>query len=181
MRRDLRGADEIDEMDAFRDARAAAEQRGEEFPPVRQGRYVLREAVQVEVQGQRDTRSDALPPHSEEPSMVTKLVTKSPRTPHEIAAEVAALRAMKPYVRQHGMFGNDNHACIDAQVEVLEQRLTEDQIWDRYNRGPDGDDEDADDDQSLLDCACAARNWMVGVDSEAPSEGWKVLDNRRTT
>ena len=49
------------------------------------------------------------------------------RTGKEIAAEIAKLKKMKPDVRKTSMFGDNHHDAIDAQVDVLERKLTLDQ------------------------------------------------------
>ena len=41
------------------------------------------------------------------------------KTEEQISAEIAALVALKPKVRQRTAFGDDNHAAIDAQLAVL--------------------------------------------------------------
>lgn len=91
------------------------------------------------------------------------------RTKEEIAAEVATLRAMQPNVRHHGMSG-DNRAAIDAQIAVLEGGWTENRIYDEF-----GDESAEEFEQNLLDEALNARQWMVGDETEPPSEGWKPL------
>ena len=48
-----------------------------------------------------------------------------------------------------GMFGSDNHRNIDVMIEVIEEDLDEDEIYDRYEN-PD-DEEDRDELESALD------------------------------
>ena len=43
-----------------------------------------------------------------------------------IDAEIAALKAITPRVRRRTLFGDDNHAAIDAQIEVLASEDPED-------------------------------------------------------
>lgn len=84
----------------------------------------------------------------------------------EIQAEIAKLKAMKPNVLPRSRFGDDHHAAIDGQVEVLSRRLTTNQIFNSYE----------DERQNILDAALEARDWLDG-ESEAgsPSEGWAEL------
>lgn len=91
----------------------------------------------------------------------------------EIEAEIAALTAMKPNVRQFSAFGDDHHQAIDAQIETLTNRLNVDQVHDGY-----GEDAMADEfSQNELDAALEASDWMLGLaaDDEPPSAGWQSL------
>lgn len=91
------------------------------------------------------------------------------KTNEQINAEMAALTAMKPTVRHHSAFGDDNHEAIEAQLSVLRERMDTDEIYDAW--GDEDTDEFA---QNVLDEALAARDWMIG-DEAAPSEGWAAL------
>lgn len=90
-----------------------------------------------------------------------------PSRPDEnaIRDEINRLKQMKPNVRRGGMFGGDHHASIDFQIEVLERRLTEDQIWDRS----EGDDD------PQRDAAMEARRWLDGEETDLPSKNWEEL------
>ena len=92
------------------------------------------------------------------------------KTEEQINAEVEALVAVKPKVRELTAFGDDNHAAIDAQLAVLRERMDHDDVYDAYG------DEDSDDfDQHTLDAALSAHDWMVGTlaaGEGSPSEGW---------
>jgi hypothetical protein len=91
------------------------------------------------------------------------------RTQAEILAEADTLETMKPTVRSSSAFGDDHHAAIDAQVQVLRDRMTQDDIYDTWG------DEDADDfAQNVLDEALATHEWMHGH-GPAPHEGWADL------
>jgi hypothetical protein len=107
--------------------------------------------------------------------------TKTRKTEAEIDAEIAALEAIRPTVRHFTFFNDDNHAAIDAQLSVLRQRMTADELHDAFGDPTDlmGDDDSLDDDeapfdQHALDNALEAFDWMIG-DGEgvAPSESWK--------
>jgi hypothetical protein len=105
------------------------------------------------------------------PSPTNESIAMSTRpTPEEVAKEVTKLRQMKPSVRKENMFGDNHHEAIDAQIEVMEKRLDEDDIYAAY-----GDDTAEDFSQNLLDSAIEDRRWLDGEESEAPSAGWQDL------
>ncbi len=87
------------------------------------------------------------------------------RSKEEIQKEIETLREMKPKVRQFSAFSDDHHAAIDAQIEVLEEDLDDDDVYERF-------EEDA---QNILDEAIHALEWMNGENDEAPSVGWADL------
>ena len=87
------------------------------------------------------------------------------RTGKEIAAEIATLKKMKPDVRKTSMFGDNHHDAIDAQVDVLERKLTLDQCWDEF----------ADDRENVQSAANEAAEWLDGSTDDLPSDGWKEL------
>lgn len=92
------------------------------------------------------------------------------KTKEQIAAEIAKLTEMKPSVRRGSAFGDDHHAAIDAQIDVLTDWMDEDAIYDAWG------DEDADEfAQNVLDAALEAYNWMYSTNTEAPSEAWAEL------
>ena len=90
-------------------------------------------------------------------------------TAEQIQAEIALLIEMKPNVRQYSAFGDDNYAKIDAQIEVLEENLSEDDIWDRW----DSDECEANGD--IRFCAEGALEWKLGESDSKPSDEWKPL------
>jgi hypothetical protein len=93
------------------------------------------------------------------------------RKSHEqINNEINALRTIKPTVRKTNAFHEDNHEAIDAQIAVLEERMSHDDVYDTWG------DEDTDEfSQHLLDAALRACDWMSGdlAESEgSPSSDW---------
>lgn len=92
-------------------------------------------------------------------------------TKKEITAEVKALKKMKPNIRERTAFGEDNQAAIDAQINVLENDMGDDAIYDQY--GGD-DEEETDANRHELDNALEARRWLDG-DKGKPSDNWKSL------
>ena len=82
-------------------------------------------------------------------------------------SEADRLRAIKPGVPHHSVFGNDNHAAIDAQICVLQERMDLDAIHREYGS-----------DDYVLACALSARDWMDGAladDELPPAESWEGL------
>lgn len=74
---------------------------------------------------------------------------------------------MKPRVRHYSKFGDNHHASIEAQIEVLTERLDEDTIYDKQS--------DGDWNENTVGCALEARRWLDGEEDSPPSEGWKGL------
>jgi len=54
------------------------------------------------------------------------------KTPEEIDKQIEALKAIRPKVRPFSAFGDDNLAKIDAQIQVLEEDMDYDDIWDEW-------------------------------------------------
>jgi hypothetical protein len=99
-----------------------------------------------------------------------EIIGKTPKTDEAISAEITALDALKPKVPRYGHFGDDNHAAIDAQITVLTERLTRDQVRERFPE--DGADK--------LFMALVAADWMHGDlldgDDTPPSKDWPVAE-----
>ena len=94
-------------------------------------------------------------------------------TKAQIEKEIKELTEIKPKVRRFSMFGDDNHKCIEAQIEVLINDLSDDQIEDRW--GGDVCDESAPA-LSLYDNATEARAWLNGEsEEESLAEDWRPL------
>lgn len=92
------------------------------------------------------------------------------KTEEQINAEIAALLALKPTVRERTAFGDDNHAAIDAQLAVLRKRMGSAEVHSAY-----GDEDSGDFDQHTFDAALSACDWMTGLlasDEHAPAASW---------
>jgi hypothetical protein len=83
--------------------------------------------------------------------------------------EAETLQLLKPNVRRRSFFGDDNHAAIDAQVAVLRDLLTGDQIHSRYEGG------DLRSSNYVLDAALEARQWLEGEMDGNLVDDWKSL------
>jgi len=104
-----------------------------------------------------------------------KKPTKKIPTQKEIDAEIKWLTANKPKIRRITFFKDNNHDAIDAQIEVLKNNLTDQQIDDKSW---------FEDDESLdlskwsphtRDSAMQVYSWLNGYTAEQPSKGWKGL------
>lgn len=93
-------------------------------------------------------------------------------TDQQIKAEIKALQELKKTIPKKTFFGDDNHERLDAQIEVLENRMTEKQIENRFYVDETSEDYH-EGDNDLWSHAGEAHRWMVGEDKEAPSSGWK--------
>jgi hypothetical protein len=82
-----------------------------------------------------------------------------------IETEIGVLKIMKPTVVKESMFGDNHHDAIDAQIKVLKDGLTENDIYERY------DDLLKD---NVKDAMLEAAQWVEGECGE-PSKEWKCL------
>jgi len=89
------------------------------------------------------------------------------RTAEEIKQAIEQLKEIKPKVRKMTAFGDDNHAAIEAQILVLTETMTEDQIWDEWP-------EDSNSHERIRDNALDAYNWMTG-ERDILVEDWRPL------
>ena len=93
-----------------------------------------------------------------------------PKTDEEIKQEIAALQTIKPRVPRRSQFGDDNHDAIDAQITVLTERMTRDQVRQRFPE--DGCDK--------LFMALIAADWLGGYlapgDDTPPSQDWPLIE-----
>jgi len=110
-------------------------------------------------------------------------MSKQP-TKKQIEAEIKKLGVIKPNVRKTSIFGDNNQDAIDAQIEVLENRWTDDEIYDRFPSQEDLDNkadhgEEVDDigyRNNVIESALEAAQWLEGESEYGkPSDGWKEL------
>ncbi len=84
-------------------------------------------------------------------------------TPEQIKKEIKTLTEMQPKVKRFSTFGDDNHAAIDAQIDVLKNDLDDDEIDEQYEDHARSNAHDA-------------RLWLDGEgEAETLSEGWEGL------
>lgn len=90
------------------------------------------------------------------------------RTPEEIQKEVTGLKEIKPKVRHKSLFGDDHHAAIDLQIEILESQTPERRAR-MINDGLDPDTE-----INKFDAVSDALDWLHG-DLDSLIETWREL------
>ena len=84
-------------------------------------------------------------------------------TKDQIAAEIAALEKCKDYAPARTMFGEDNHARIDRQIEFLRGDIDMDD--------PEWDDLNENEQSAVMD----AQAWMDGDSEENLSSGGDIF------
>lgn len=91
------------------------------------------------------------------------------KTNEEIAAEIAALEEIKPNVRAYNAFEDSNRDAIQAQIDVLNQGLSADDVNDRWP-------EDEGSDPYNRDHALEAIDWRDGDrDAAGLAASWQSL------
>jgi len=91
------------------------------------------------------------------------------KTEKQIAKEIEALKTVRPNVRPITFFGDDNLAALDAQIQVLEKDMDEDDVWDEWP--------EEEQDQHVRESACHAVNWVndeEDPDDKGLAEGWPL-------
>jgi hypothetical protein len=104
-------------------------------------------------------------------------------TDKQIEAEIKKLTEMKPNVLRKSMFGDDHHAAIDAQIDVLRSHMTEDEVYDNYPSVDEVDEAEERGEElydsypdNVRDGALDAARWLAGESEDGtPSSGWKEL------
>lgn len=96
----------------------------------------------------------------------------TPKTDKEIGEQIQELARIKPTVLRFSKFGNDHHKAIDAQIKALSERMTEENVCDKW---PNAEHEDDGQDENQRTAALEAVNWMNGYESQSPSENWSPL------
>ena len=94
------------------------------------------------------------------------------RFPNAIAIddEVVRLRyIVDNLTRAESNFGDDHASAINAQIQVLNERLDNDEVHEKYGE----DTEDFAD--NVFDAAMDAQGWMHGDTTDLPSDGWEGL------
>ncbi|MCK5603496.1 hypothetical protein KAR91_16545 [Candidatus Pacearchaeota archaeon] len=91
------------------------------------------------------------------------------KTQEQITKEIEALKAIRPNVRSTTFFGDDNLAALDAQIQVLEEDMDEDDVWDEWPEELR--------DQYTRDLACHAVDWVndeEDLDSKGLAADWPI-------
>ena len=74
------------------------------------------------------------------------------KTKEQIEKEIKALKTVQLNVRPTSMFGDDNLGGVIAQIEVLNEYLDDDDIYERYDHAGSS--------EYVLEAAQLARQWM---------------------
>lgn len=90
------------------------------------------------------------------------------RTVEEVQQEIASLRDLSGRVASTTAFGDSNDDAIDAQIRVLDEKLTFEQVVDEYE-----------DVAYTLSSALDAYRWL-NEDDEPVSTGWRELVTAET-
>jgi hypothetical protein len=88
-------------------------------------------------------------------------------TQTEIQAEINKLEDMKPRVLRRSFFGDDHHAAIEFQIEILQGDVDRDEVEDKLDNGEIQ--------QNVFDAGREALDWMEGEIDDTPSDSWKTL------
>jgi len=95
-------------------------------------------------------------------------------TAKKIKEEIEKLETMKPTVRVRSVFGDNHHEAIDAQIEVLTENMSEEEVIQKFP-SIEEDEEDGFK-QNIIDAAMEAALWLSGeTEAGSPSDGWKEL------
>lgn len=93
---------------------------------------------------------------------------KKERTQNQINEQISWLKENKKKIPSHNGFGDSNWDQIDAQILVLEEDLTEDNVYEKQDNGEFDDNE--------TDAALWTISWRDdGDDSVEPSKDWAAL------
>jgi len=94
------------------------------------------------------------------------------RTAEEIASELSALNELLSQLPQQTLRPDETRDCLHAQVHVLQDNLSKQDVLDEY--------EDMEDDpiMFIFESAYDAWRWMAGDDELTPSKAWPHLSER---
>lgn len=96
----------------------------------------------------------------------------------QIDTEIERLKKMAPRLPPSA-FGDDNAAACRAQIRVLEEKLTETQVYDAFDNPSDGEELNQQE-QHQLDAALEAGSWAAGEERISPADGWAPIIKRAT-
>lgn len=107
---------------------------------------------------------------------------KTPKTPKQIKNEIDALQELKPKIPEHSMFGTNNHDNVEAEIRVLADDMSEDEIYDTWPVDGKDDEETQElhrENGAINSAAIYARQWLDGDEKESPSQGWASLAKKK--
>jgi len=86
------------------------------------------------------------------------------RTLAERNEMVSLLEGQKEKAPHFNFFGEDNHAQLDAQIQVIEEEMDTDQVDDQWNPDEVYDQWNPDEVYDMNNSATMAANWLDGDD-----------------
>lgn len=91
-------------------------------------------------------------------------------TQEQIDAEIVKLRQMMPTVRETSLFGDNNHEAIEAQIRVLEEDMTDNDVYAEWGT------EDPEENHYIIHSALSASQWLAGDgETDTLAEEWESL------
>lgn len=99
------------------------------------------------------------------------------KTDAQINAEITLLRSLRSQIPPTSVFGDDNLACIDAEILTLSERYATDEKLAEMFLPAEDDDDLTEQDFRNESAARDAVNWMLDEDTHPypPSAGWIPL------
>ena len=89
------------------------------------------------------------------------------KTEEEIQKTIEGMKAIRSKVRPFSIFGDDNLATFDIVLNVLENRMDQDDVADHYDCAGTSEED--------LMIACHAADWISGDDDDFdPVDNWPL-------
>lgn len=107
---------------------------------------------------------------------------KTPKTAKEIKKELDALTKMSTLIPEYTAFGGNNREKIEAEIRVLADDMSEDEIygeWPVDGKTPKESEELYREYGEQNSSALYARRWMDGEEEESMSSGWAPLTKKK--
>lgn len=86
----------------------------------------------------------------------------------EIEKEIKVLQGYVDRVRPTSAFGDDNVEAIETQIRVLDELLTDDDVYDLF-------EVEEEISEYAKNCGLDAVAWLEGDNDEPPSKDWEGL------
>ena len=96
------------------------------------------------------------------------------RLQSEVDIQVKWLKDNRNNIPAYDAFGGDNHAKIDAEIFTLEEKLDEDDVYNKSNA--EGEEDDSKEwNSEQLESALGVIEWREGNEDVSPMDNWGVL------
>jgi hypothetical protein len=96
-----------------------------------------------------------------------------------INREITRLKDVRTRVRPKNMFGQSNVDLIDAQIRVLEDRMSLPKIGEVWGWFEDAAEEEREDLVRQHEAASEACNWITSSSAESPSKVWEPICTKK--